>query len=213
MRWIADFRDPWTSIGYHKKLRLTKASQKKHKDLERSVLQNADEIIVTSPTTKKEFEKSTDQSISVITNGYDSDYTGGANIDNRFTLAHIGSLLTGRNPKNLWKVLSELATENELFRSSLQIEFLGVVGQDVLDTLYRYELGPYLKIKGYVSHAEAVRRQQRAQMLLLIEIDSEETQGIIPESYSNIWPQEGRYWQWDQKNGMLVISLRKPIQV
>ena len=31
INWISDFRDPWTSIGYHKKLKLTKASQKKHK--------------------------------------------------------------------------------------------------------------------------------------------------------------------------------------
>jgi len=180
LKWIADFRDPWTTIGYHKKLRLTKASQKKHQELERTVLQNADKIITTSPTTKMEFGQLTDKPISVITNGYDSDYTGGANVDNRFTIAHIGSLLSGRNPKNLWKVLSDLARENEIFRTDLQLEFIGVVGQDVLDTLYRYELGPYIKIQGYVSHAEALRKQRRAQLLLLIEIDSEDTQGIIP---------------------------------
>ncbi len=31
VKWLADFRDPWTSIGYHSKLRLTKASQRKHR--------------------------------------------------------------------------------------------------------------------------------------------------------------------------------------
>ena len=180
IKWLADFRDPWTSIGYHKKLRLTKASQEKHKVLERTVLTHADRIIVTSHTTKHEFEKLTKQPITVITNGFDSNYEGGANVDNRFTISHIGSLLSGRNPKNLWKVLADLARENAVFRSDLQLEFIGVVGQDVLDTLYRFELGPYIKIKGYVSHAEALRRQQRSQLLLLIEIDSEETQGIVP---------------------------------
>ncbi|MEO0900708.1 MAG: glycosyl transferase family 1, partial [Bacteroidota bacterium] len=35
VQWIADFRDPWTSIGYHKKLNLTQSSQKKHKYLEK----------------------------------------------------------------------------------------------------------------------------------------------------------------------------------
>jgi len=180
LTWIADFRDPWTSIGYHKKLKLTKSSQKKHRAMEQTVLNNADKIIVTSPTTKKEFELITKKPISVITNGYDTEYNGGANVDNRFTIAYIGSLLTGRNPKNLWKVLSDLARENEVFRTDLQLEFIGVVAQDVLDTLYRYELGPYIKIKGYVSHAEALRKQRRAQLLLLLEIDSEETRGIIP---------------------------------
>lgn len=63
--WIADFRDPWTTIGYHKELRLTKASQKKHKQLECEVLQSADCILVTSPTTKNEFEAITQKPVEV----------------------------------------------------------------------------------------------------------------------------------------------------
>ena len=34
-------------------------------------------------------------------------------------------------------------------------------------------------IKGYISHQEAISLQKQSQVLLLIEIDSEETQGII----------------------------------
>ncbi len=180
VRWLADFRDPWTSIGYHKKLKLTTSSQKKHKALERSVLNQADQIIVTSPATQREFQQITQQPITVITNGHDSDYEGGAHLDKDFTISHIGSLLTGRNPKNLWKVLSQIASENSVFRTDLQLEFMGVVSNDVMDSLYRFELGPYIKMRGYGSHVEAQRRQQRSQVLLLVEIDSEETKGIIP---------------------------------
>lgn len=180
LRWVADFRDPWTSIGYHKKLKLTKSSQQKHKQLENQVLNNADQIVVTSGTTKSEFENITEKPISVITNGHDSNCIGGSNLDESFTITHIGSLLTGRNPKNLWKVISEIARENAVFRADLQLVFLGVVSQDVMDSLHRYELEPYIKLKGYVSHAAAVRKQRSSQLLLLIEIDSEETKGIIP---------------------------------
>lgn len=180
VRWLADFRDPWTSIGYHKKLKLTTSSKKKHKELERSVLNQADQIIVTSPATEREFQAITKQPITVITNGHDSQYQGGAHLDKEFTISHIGSLLTGRNPINLWKVLSQIAAENTVFRANLQLEFMGVVSQDVIDSLYRFELGPNIKMRGYGSHAEAQRRQQRSQVLLLVEIDSEETKGIIP---------------------------------
>jgi len=180
VRWLADFRDPWTSIGYHKKLKLTKSSRKKHKEMERSVLNEADRIIVTSPATQREFQQITQRPISVITNGHDSGYEGGADLDKEFTISHIGSLLTGRNPKNLWKVLSQIASEDAVFRSDLQLEFMGVVSKAVMDSLYRFELGPYIKMRGYGSHAEAQRRQQRSQVLLLVEIDSEETKGIIP---------------------------------
>ncbi len=180
VRWLADFRDPWTSIGYHKKLRLTKASQRKHKTLESQVLNNADQIVTTSHTTNTEFAAITKKPISVITNGHDSSYKGGSNLDDSFTITHIGSLLTGRNPQNLWKVLSEIARENAVFRADLQLEFLGVVSQDIMDSLHRFELEPYVRLKGYVSHAAAVRKQRSSQVLLLIEIDSEETKGIIP---------------------------------
>ena len=180
LKWLADFRDPWTSIGYHKKLKLIASAARRHKELEKMVLTTADKIIVTSKSTKREFAEHTDVEISVITNGYESNYQDGAELDSDFTIAHIGSLLSERNPKNLWKVLSDLAREDSVFRNDLRLEFIGVVSQDVLDTLYRHELAPYLKLTGYVSHAEALRKQRGAQVLLLVEIDSEETKGIIP---------------------------------
>jgi hypothetical protein len=53
LTWFADFRDPWTTIGYHKALRLSNYATKKHKMLEHKVLNTADTIIVTSKTTKR----------------------------------------------------------------------------------------------------------------------------------------------------------------
>ena len=180
MQWLADFRDPWTSIGYHKKLKLAKVSQRKHKRLEQLVLNAADKIIVTSFTTKNEFGTITSRPIEVITNGYDGMPVHREMLDAKFTLSHTGSLLTGRNPGNLWKVLSELITENGEFRNALQLRFAGVVSKEVLETLQNFNLDPYIKLEGYLSHKETLRFQQRSQLLLLAEIDSVETKGIIP---------------------------------
>lgn len=180
LRWLADFRDPWTSIGYHKKLRLSRTSQKKHKLLERQVLSAADTIIVTSETTKKEFSKITNQPITVITNGYDLDYDGKASLDEKFTIAHIGSLLSGRNPSNLWSVLAEIANKNSQFRDAFELQLIGVVSEDVLDNMYGHGLQPYINQVDYLSHREALKFQQRSQVLLLVEINSHETKGIIP---------------------------------
>jgi len=58
-KWIADFRDPWTQIGYHEKLKLNDSSREKHEQLESEVLNTADHIITTSFTTKAEFETKT----------------------------------------------------------------------------------------------------------------------------------------------------------
>ncbi|GAA4272245.1 glycosyltransferase family 4 protein [Aquimarina gracilis] len=180
VNWIADFRDPWTTIGYHDKLKLTKRSSSRHKTLEKEVLTNADHITVTSFTTKKEFEQITHQPISVITNGYDFEKIEKTKVDEQFTVSHIGSLLSGRNPINLWKALYELTKERSDFAAMFQLQLVGAVSEDVLASIKEAGLSNFLKLQGYVSHKEAIKIQRSSQVLLLIEIDSEETKCIIP---------------------------------
>lgn len=180
IKWIADFRDPWTTIGYHKALKLTKKSAQKHKDLERKVMNLADELIVTSPTTKKEFEAITSKPIHVITNGYDVERVAKQPLDEKFTLAHIGSFLSDRNPQILWQVLRELVEENLDFATDFQLKLIGATSQEVLSSINEFGLNEYVNNLGYVSHQEAVEHQRKSQVLLLIEIDSDETKSIIP---------------------------------
>lgn len=179
LKWLADFRDPWTTIGYHKDLKLTKSSQAKHKDLEHQVLKTADEIIVTSNHTKTEFETKTQKPITVITNGYDNHEDRVEGKDQKFTMAHIGSLLSERNPKLLWEVLSELIKENENFSNQFQLNLVGVVSDDVVESINNSGLKNHLNIVGYVNHDEAIEYQQKSRILLLIEINSEDTKAII----------------------------------
>ena len=180
VKWIADFRDPWTTIGYHKQLKLTAASKAKHKALEKQVLNAADQLIVTSFTTKKEFQLLTHKPIEVITNGYDKETVAAFTMDSKFTMSHIGSLLSKRNPEVLWQVLGDLMTENESFPKDFQLNFIGFVSEEVLASIAKYHLSNYINNIGYVSHNEAIVFQRKSQILLLVEIDSEETQCIIP---------------------------------
>lgn len=180
VRWIADFRDPWTGIGYHKKLKLLPSAEKKHLRLEKAVLDAADEIIATSFTTAREFEQLTKTPVTVITNGYDYEEVDLLPQDVKFSLSHIGSLLSGRNPKGLWEALRELISENEDFAEDFQLKLIGAVGEPVLESIRKAGLGNNLFIRGYVSHQEALQLQRSSQLLLLIEIDTPETRGIIP---------------------------------
>ena len=180
LKWFADFRDPWTTIGYHKSLRLSSFAAKKHKALEHQVLNTADTIIVTSKTTKIEFQAITNKPIAVITNGYDTENVEKQTLDSKFSLAHIGSFLSERNPLILWESLVELINEIPDFKSHLEIKLIGAVSQEVLETITQFGLDSYLNNLGYVSHAEAIAHQRKSQVLLLIEIDSEDTKSIIP---------------------------------
>jgi hypothetical protein len=180
VKWFADFRDPWTTIGYHKALKLSSYAERKHKALEKEVLNSADTIIVTSKTTKTEFEALTSRPVEVITNGYDIEKIGKQVLDSKFTLAHIGSFLSDRNPKILWQALQELVAENADFKNDFRLKLIGATSQEILDAIASFHLNRYIENLGYVSHKEAVEHQRKSQVLLLIEIDSEDTKSIIP---------------------------------
>ena len=180
IRWVADFRDPWTSIGYHDALYPGSRARKKHRKLEEQVLRAADAIVTTSGRTREEFLRITERPIHVITNGYSGARNHKGQPEGSFCLAHIGSLLSGRNPLALWKALQNLVHQNEGLRGDLQIELTGLVSEEVLQSIREHDLEPYLKLYPYVPHARALERQRKAQVLLLLEIDSDKTRGIIP---------------------------------
>lgn len=179
LRWIADFRDPWTSIGYHAQLPLTHLAKQKHQRLEKQVLESADLLLVTSKGTAKEFKDLTSTPIQVITNGFDIPINTQLTDNPKFSLAHIGSFLSERNPKGLWRVLSEL-TKNEDFARDLQLDFAGIVSPEIEQTLKAFGLSSFVCTHGYLSHEQAIALQRQAQVLLLIEIDAKETASIIP---------------------------------
>ena len=68
IKWIADFRDPWTNIDFYKDLMLTNWADKKHHRLEKEVLQKADEIITIGKTIASELEIIRGKKVHVITN-------------------------------------------------------------------------------------------------------------------------------------------------
>ncbi len=180
IKWLADFRDPWTTIGYHKQLKLTSASKAKHKLLEKQVLNTANQVIVTSSVTKKEFQKITNKPIEIITNGYDNEAYVDFKMDSKFSLSHIGSLLSKRNPEILWRVLKDLITENTVFSKDFELVCVGLVSEEVQKSIKKHNLNDYVNYVGYVSHNESIVYQKKSQVLLLVEIDSIDTRCIIP---------------------------------
>jgi glycosyltransferase involved in cell wall biosynthesis len=180
IKWIADFRDPWTSIHYHRSLRLSNFAKKKHKVYERQVLQAADAIVVTSPGTQREFQELTTKPIHLITNGFDSAEGINTTLDIKFTVVHIGSLLSNRNPVILWKVLAEMIQEDPEFQKDLEIKLVGLVAHEIKESIINEGLQGNLCTIGYVVHDEALRLQHASQVLLLIEMDRPETKAILP---------------------------------
>lgn len=168
--WIADFRDPWTQISFYKDLGLTAWADRKHHRFEQRVLSNADTVLVVSQDMKREFVAKAETPVVVIPNGYDHDdiSTEPVVLDKKFTLSHIGTLTAAQNPLVLWKALSQLCVENDDFAKDLSIQLVGKVDFSVFEAIESANLNQQLIRIDYLNHKEAVLKQQRSQVLLLL---------------------------------------------
>lgn len=183
LKWIADFRDPWTEISYYKHLKLTKSSDKKHRQLESAVFKNADITLATSYTDAENFRKAGANAVC-ITNGFDeSDSEGkvkGQNHQDQFTLSYIGVLEQLRNPENLWKALDELIKENTDFAAGFKLKFAGRIDDKILYAIENSSLKNHILNLGYLSHGKAVEEMQNSSLLLITNFPNEASKGIIP---------------------------------
>lgn len=101
VRWLADFRDPWTEIFYYKHLGLGKFADSRHHRLERQVLDSADTVIAVTPYVRDDFRRRTATPVALITNGFDEDDFAGrtpARHEDRFTIVHTGLFAADGNP-------------------------------------------------------------------------------------------------------------------
>lgn len=167
--WISDFRDPWTSMDYLKKMNLKKFAIRKHDRLEKSILLNSTYVTVVGKAIEQEFKEKYGIESVIINNGYNNsdDEVDVIPLDSKFTITHTGSFLHNRNCNDLWSSLSQLVKENENFSNDLEIKLIGNIAPAVLESIERYGLMKYLNRINHVDHDTAKAIQRSAQLLLL----------------------------------------------
>ena len=73
IKWVADFRDPWSTWGALKKFKPSSTAMGIHRRLERSVFDNADEILTISPFYVRQLSALSGRSVHLLTNGFDEE--------------------------------------------------------------------------------------------------------------------------------------------
>lgn len=187
VRWIADFRDPWTDIHYNRALPRMKFTKKWDARMEAQILRSADEITVTAPGTARYFSRKVDRTYHTIPNGYDPDdfrepaalkktrdQVGKTDPAMPFCIRHVGSISETSVPINLMRVLSKFP------ETEIRIEFIGTTHPDVQKYAAELELGDRIHFRSYVSHGEATELMQKADLNLVVVQQSEDSRILIP---------------------------------
>lgn len=164
IKWVADFRDPWTGIFYNNILPRTDSTKQKDRALETQVLQTADLVTVISPGMKKEFE-SRANAIEVVMNGYD-EHDFEQPIEQAaspvFTIRYVGNLMASQNATGFWNALKRLKQEGYNFK----LEFIGRVDDPIKESIAQNNLSDISQYIDFVKHQQAIKLMQKADMLL-----------------------------------------------
>ncbi len=186
IKWVADFRDPWSDWDILDLFHLTKKSRKTHKKMEKDVVLASDMVITVSNSWAKNLNERYGKDISVITNGYDAeDFINFTHNPGReFRLLHAGLLNNYRNSEILWKVIEELLTENPQFKESFKLVLAGNVNDAIISQINKFQfLSERTITLGYIQHKQLMEEYSLASALLLLQNKSANSDGHIPAKF------------------------------
>lgn len=184
IKWVADFRDPWTDIYHLDGLPLANHTRYKNLRQEKMVLSALSGMTTVSTGIAQLLRSKIAKPLryQVIPNGFDeTDFECLKEKPNPrfFQIAYAGKINAQQNPSVLWKVLRKRLNEDADFQNSLKITLIGNITPHVVNDLIDNGLEQYVEMPGYLPHPETLKRLSTANLLLLLIPNTRKNRGIL----------------------------------
>ncbi len=200
VRWVADFRDPWTDIYYYDQLLHTARAAARDAALELAVLREADVVLAVCPSNAALFREKLGANagkVQVLTNGFDeSDFPKRQKPadDGILKIGYTGTIALSYNPIPVFKILATLGIP-------WQLNIAGSVAPEVKEGIAGLGLADKVNYLGYLPHAASLQVLMGSNVLLHMLPDTDKnrmgTTGKLFEYIGsgvpilNIGPKEG----------------------
>ena len=178
--WIADFRDPWSTMDYLDDFGLPQRTRQRIQRMEQEVVSAANAVVVTSKGALQALGVGAQQG-HVIPNGWDrDDFPSPKEIehvnsrDGTKVIGHFGALYGARNPQALWDALKEM-------RPSWRVVLAGPVSAEVRSMIDHAKL--HVTWLGNLPHKEAVRAMHACDVLLVTHNQSSSAKDSTPGKF------------------------------
>jgi len=175
VKWLVDFRDPWTKIDYLEKVNRFALTKKIDEKLEWKIVNQSDRIIGISETILKGL-KAINKGI-IIPNGFDpTDFT---NVEkkktNKFQINYFGNITAERDPSIVLKVI------NQIYYQCPEIQFnlWGNVSDKMKTNLSSLDENEFIKFHNYIPHDEMMQKMVNSSLLILLINNVPNNQGIL----------------------------------
>ena len=179
LKWIADFRDPWSNFVQNKFLNKLESTKIKHENKENLVLKFSDAVLTTSKSLNKEF-KLKNHNTFYTPSGFESfikpkDY-------NKFRILYAGSMKEFQNPINLWIALKELIESDISFKDLVEIVLIGNIDKNIIENK-EFRLLQNTKVVSYLSKDNLDKEISISELLLVCSVNVEGSNDIIPGKF------------------------------
>ena len=174
--WIAIFGDPWATNPYASKRNLL---VQMYRDwLERTVIRQADAILVSTELTKQWFvdRYGGADKIHVFPNTYDPAelrpfLNNIQSTDHRLNITYAGTLYGLRSPESLFRALKIIRDQQPDIAKNLCVNLAGSMPQ-FIPLVAQYQLEDIVKCTGLLPREDALNQLANSQVLLLIDAPS-----------------------------------------
>lgn len=184
IRWIADFRDPWTDIFYYDQMGHSALSRWIDRRLERRVLDGADAIVsvgeILSEMLMARMTTPRPEIMRVVYNGYDErdfehNHPKGLRDPQTFVICSTGTIANSYRPESFFEALN--IAKQRVPEIAVKVCMVGAISDDIKSTI-EHQCAD-IEWVGLAPHSEVTKYQTDADLLLMVLPD-------IPSAKENI---------------------------
>jgi glycosyltransferase involved in cell wall biosynthesis len=181
VKWIADFRDPWTDIYYYPDMLHTGVAKKIDRKNEKNVLEGADVVIANCNSNLRLLISKVDgaeiKKFTVLTNGFDPadfDFTLPPALE--FIITYSGTMSDQYKPQVFFRAFTRLIKKNPDIKFKFRLA--GNISSSAERQIMEYGFSSNFEYPGYVSHSRLAGFLKSSSALLYIFPEAPSDKGV-----------------------------------
>ena len=180
IKWISDFRDPYTNWDIFLNMKPSFFAKKIHQKIEKKILNKSDKVLVSSSALRIEYLKNIDRNkIIFLRNGSSLNLRRSITND-KFVISYFGLINKFRDPKTFLETLDELLSENDKMSNKLELRLYGNIQKSTISYIENYFINKKnVKILGNID-VEKVNEKIFESSILLLLLNNTQIQNTTP---------------------------------
>tara|TARA_B100000989_G_C19522254_1_gene464801 strand:+ start:1500 stop:2750 length:1251 start_codon:yes stop_codon:yes gene_type:complete len=205
IKWITDFRDPWTNFFQNRMINRFKFTFKRHFQSESKILNNCDSVFMASKSLNILRKKS--KKYLFIPSGFDEFIE--SNDHNKFRILYSGSMKFIQNPEKLWIVLEEILNSHIDFKKSLEVLLIGNIDKKILMSKKFLKIKKYCSFNTYLSKEKLDYEISISQLLLVSSVNMPKVNDVITGKFFHYLSSRKKILGFANKGSDLENLIRK----